>query len=124
MQNLRIEVLKDGTHITYIDNGTKMFSYVSPIGSIHISKNNFDEKAASDWMSYVIWCMHIVTHADPAPENFILVTDGQSIWYSSILSRYSYTQFYVKNKKPYVIIQSNISTEYERHKKTISQFKI
>jgi hypothetical protein len=123
MDTLRIEVHNDKTNIIYISNGTKMFSFTSPIGESHIVSANFSEKIAKDWMSYVIWCLHTISYVDRVPADFLVNVFDHSLWYSNVLSRYSYSQFYIKNKKPYVIIENNITT-YERRKKAFPQFKI
>lgn len=122
-QTLRIEVLKDKTNIIYIDNGTRIFEYSSPIGEDIILKNNFEEKVANDWMSHIIWCLESISYVDRIPSEFFLLVPDNSTWYKSVLNRYGYTQFYIKNKKPYVIIETDINN-YERHKKVFSQFKI
>ena len=120
---LRIEVLKDKTNIIYIDNGNRLFEYSSKIGEEEIIKNNFNEKIANDWMGYIIWCLESISYVDRVPEEFLLLVNDNSTWYKSVLSRYSYTQFFIKNKKPHVIIEGDIHN-YERHKKVFSQFKI
>jgi hypothetical protein len=123
MRTLRIEVLENKTNIDYIDNYIKLFSFSYDIGQGHIVKHNFNKKVANDWMSYIVWCLHAISHVDDVPENFSLIVLDDTLWYQNVLNRYSYTQFYIKNKKPCVIIENNIS-QYERRKKTFSQFKI
>ncbi len=123
MNSLRIEVLEDKTNIDYIDNYTKLFSFSYNIGQDYILKHNFNKKAGNDWISYIVWCLHAISYVDDVPENFSVVVLDNALWYENILNEYSYTQFYIKNKKPCVIIESNIS-QYERRKKTFSQFKI
>ncbi len=123
MNTLRIEVHNDKTNILYISEGTKIFSYTSPIGESHIVENNFSEKIAKDWMSYIVWCLHTISYVDRIPSEFLVSVFDNSLWYSNILNRHSYAQFYIKMSKPYVIIENNI-TSYERRKKAFPQFKI
>ncbi len=120
---LRIEVQKDKTNIIYIDNGTRLFEYVSNVGEEKIIQNNFGEKVANDWMGYIIWCLESLSYVDRIPDEFLLIVSDNATWYKSVLNRYSYAQFFIKNKKPYVIIETDIYN-HERHKKVFSQFKI
>lgn len=129
MQAIRIEVKEGGTYITYIDNGNKIFSYNSPVGDEYCKNKKYSKVAASDWFSYVEWCLLSISYVDRIPDRFYLVTCHNSIWYSSILNMQSYAQFYIKSlsnaNKPHVIIDSSNRTQKdERYQKAISQFKI
>lgn len=129
MQGLRIDVKDEKTIISYIDNGNKIFTFDSPIGDKYCAKNKYSIHAGSDWFSYILWCLHSISYVDRIPERFYLVTNNNSVWYSSILNLQSYAQFYIKTLsntgKPHVIIDnSNISKKDERYQKAISQFKI
>lgn len=124
MQNtLRIEVEKDCTNIIYIDNGTRMFSFSSPVGIDEINKNKYNENIASTWFSYILWCLHSISYIDPIPTTWNLCARENEIWFSSIIERYNYTQFYTRGKKVRVIICKS-QEHYERHQKTIAKFKI
>lgn len=120
---LRIDVKNTETHVTYIDEGTKMFEYISIIGSDYVEGKKFSEESANTWLSYVLWCMHSISYIDRIPTNIILVCENNAMWYSSVLERYSYAQFFTNKKKISVILESNIKN-YGRHKETISKFAI
>jgi len=120
---LRITVNEKDTHIIYIDQGTKMFEYNSNIGAKYVKDKNYNKESANTWFSYVLWCMHSISYVDRIPTKIILICGENSIWYSELLSRYSYAQFFTDKKKISVIIETNIQS-YERHKETISKFAI
>lgn len=120
---LRITIKNKETHVSYIDEGTKMFEYSSVIGSDYVESKNFSEEAANTWLSYILWCMHSISYIDRIPTNIILVCENNAMWYSSVLERYSYAQFFTNKKKISVILESNIKN-YGRHKETISKFAI
>jgi hypothetical protein len=120
---LRITIKKKETHVSYIDEGTKMFEYSSIIGAEYVEGKNFNEEVANTWLSYILWCMHSISYIDRIPTNIILICEDNAMWYSSVLERYSYAQFFTNKKKISVIIESNIKN-YERHKETISKFTI
>ncbi len=120
---LRITIKNKETHVSYIDEGTKMFEYSSVVGSDYVESKNFSEEAANTWLSYILWCMHSISYIDRIPTNIILVCENNAMWYSSVLERYSYAQFFTNKKKISVILESNIKN-YGRHKETISKFAI
>ena len=129
MQAIRIIVKESNTKINYIDNGSVIFSYDSPIGDEYVRGRKYSKHAGSDWASYVMWCMQSISYIDPVPDKIYLEVENNGIWYSTVLGMQSYAQFYIKNINvggaPYVIIESNNSTQKdERYKKTISKFKI
>ena len=129
MQAIRILVQEDKTKISYIDNGSVIFSYESNIGDEYNRVRKYSKHAGSDWVSYALWCMQCISYVDRIPDKIYLEVDGNSVWYSSVLSMQSYSQFYIKNisgsVKPYVIIESNNSSQKNaRYQKTIAQFKI
>lgn len=120
---LRITIKNKETHVSYIDEGTKMFEYSSVVGSDYVESKNFSEEAANTWLSYILWCMHSISYIDRIPTNIILVCENNAMWYSSVLERYSYAQFFTNKEKISVILESNIKN-YGRHKETISKFAI
>ncbi len=130
MQAIRIVVENNKTTIKYIDNGGVVFSYDSIIGDEYNRLRKYSRHAGSDWMSYVLWCMQCISYVDRIPVNIYLeVVGNQSVWYSSILTMQSYSQFYIKGPsgsiKPCVIIESNNSSQKnERYQSTLSKFKI
>ena len=121
--NLRIEVKDNVTDITYIDNGMKMFEFTSPSGDIEISKNKFSESVANNWFSYIIWCLHSISYIDRIPTEMRVLCKDNAVWFSSIINRHSYAQFYTNSQKVHVIIET-LDNNYERRQKTISKFKI
>ncbi len=121
--SLRIEVKDEETDILYIDNGTKMFTYSSPIGYEYIVKNKFSEKSANDWFSYIMWCLHSISYIDRIPTEIRVLCKDNGTWFSGILKRHSYTQFFTNDKAVHVIIET-LDNNYERRQKTLSKFKI
>ena len=84
---LTLSIEKDRTHIEYIDNGIKMFEYISPIGLDEINKRNLSESVANDWFSYVLWSLHSISYIERIPTTVYVRVAENQIWFQSIIER-------------------------------------
>ena len=121
---LRINVLDHHTEIEYIEGGDKLFSYKYDIGHQHIDEQLWSLNSGKNWFAYILWVLHNISYTSRIPTNFILHSGNNVFFFKNIIDIHSYNEFFLDNSKIYVTIHTQDNVNYERYKKTISQFKI
>ncbi len=123
---LSIKVGDVKTIINYMSGDDMIVSHTHPVGYKHVEADGMSLVAGSKFIDGILYTLEFISLHDRIPTQFTLVSPRYSTWFSEVIERNSYSQFFTDGV-PISVTLENITEaplSYARHSKTIQSFKL